>query len=33
MSAGGLALAVIGVWVMVQVLFGHALERLALVGK
>jgi len=33
MSAGGVAMAVIGVWVITQVLFGHALERLALVGK
>lgn len=32
MTAAGVALAVIGSWVIVQVLFGHALERLALVG-
>ena len=33
MNAAGLALAVIGVWLITQVLFGHALERLALIDN
>lgn len=28
---GGIALSVLGAWVIAQVLFGHALERLGLV--
>jgi hypothetical protein len=31
MKAGGVALVVLGSWVIVQVLFGHALDRLGVV--
>jgi hypothetical protein len=31
MRAGGVALVILGSWVIVQVIFGHALERLGAV--
>lgn len=30
--AGGIALAILGAWVITQVLFGHALDRLGVVS-
>lgn len=30
--SGGVALGIIGAWVITQVLFGHALERLGLIS-
>lgn len=31
MRAGGVALVILGSWVIVQVIFGHALDRLGVV--